>query len=147
MKTFKWFAILLILLFVVYAGFVIQFEANLGYSQPMRDTSLVLATFGESGDRRERVLSLRQIDGNDYVAVNHWPRAWYSRAVANPEVEVRMPGIDTFAPYTAVPLVGAELERVEEAYPVSLRLKIWTGFPPRRFMRLDPRTPAAAPNP
>ena len=144
MKPIKYLFVLLLLALLGWAGYVTWFEAWLGYAQPMRETSIELATFGEAGDRRERVLSPREVDGNIYIAVNHWPRGWYTRALAIPEVEVRLPGSDTFAPFTAIPLEGAELERVEEAYPVPLNFKIRTGFPPRRFMRLDPRPPAAA---
>ena len=137
MRVFKWFTILLLLVVVFWAGYVTWFESWLGYAQPMNQRSLVLATFDDNDGRRERVLSLRQIDDGNYIAVNHWPRMWYNRALANPQVEVRMPGEEGFAPYVAVPLEGAELARVEEAYPVPLSFKFRTGFPPRRFMRLD----------
>ena len=142
MRIAKWLLVLLVLAFLFYAGSVAWFEIRLGVTQGMRSTSLVLATFDDDGGRRfERVLRLARIDGNDYIAVNHWPRMWYNRALANPEVEVRMPGSETFAPYTAVPLSGAELARVEGEYAVPPYFRFRTGYPPRRFMRLDPHPP------
>ena len=124
-------------LLLVYVGSVVWYEARLGYLQPQGSTSLVIATFGDDGARHERVLRLEQIDGNNYIAANHWPRGWYRQALANPEVEVKMPGTDNFAAYVAVPLTGAELERVAEEYSFGFEFRFRTGFPPRRFLRLD----------
>ena len=71
------------------------------------------------------------------MAANHWPRAWYHEALDNPQIEVQM---DTsFEPYTAVPLEGAEEEMVREIYSVGFEFRFRTGFPPRYFLRLDPR--------
>jgi hypothetical protein len=134
----KWSAIAISALFLVYAGYVAYYEARLAYRQPQGQTSLVIATF-DDGDRHERVLRLEQIDGNNYIAANHWPRAWYRQALDNPEVEVKMPGAEQFASYTAVPLAGTELERVSDIYAFGFNFRFQTGFPPRRFLRLDPR--------
>jgi len=71
------------------------------------------------------------------VSANHWPRPWYHRALANPAVEVTEKG--ERRPFTAVPVTGAELERIQERYPFPLMLKLLTGFAPRKFLRLDPR--------
>jgi hypothetical protein len=71
------------------------------------------------------------------VAANHWPRAWYERALANPEVQVTAEGVKT--DYRAVPVEGAEHERVEAANRHGVAFRILTGFPPRYFVRLDPR--------
>ena len=134
----KWSLIAVSAVILVYVGYVAYYEANLAYRQPQGQTSLVIATF-DNGDRHERVLRLEQIDGNNYIAANHWPRAWYRQALDNPEVEVKMPGTEQFATYTAVPLAGAELERVSEIYSFGFNFRFQTGFPPRRFLRLDPR--------
>jgi len=31
--------------------------------------------------------------GSHCASVNHWPRAWYHNALANPRVQVRMDGV------------------------------------------------------
>lgn len=137
-KALKWGLIGFAGLFLLYIGSVVYFEARLGYLQPQGSTSLVLATFSGDDERHERVLRLEQIDGNNYIAVNHWPRRWYRYAINNPAVEVKMPGTEAFAPYTAVPLEGDELARVSEEYSFGFNFRFRTGFPPRRFLRLDP---------
>jgi hypothetical protein len=124
---------------LIYVGSVVWFEARLGINQPQGSTSIVIATFNEGSERHERVLRLEQIDSKNYVAANHWPRAWYRQALSNPLVEVKLPGTEVFTPFTAVPLEGAELDKVAEIYPVGSNFRFRTGYPPRRFMRLDPR--------
>jgi len=137
-KAARWSIVAIIALLLIYVGYVAYFEAQLAYRQPQGSTSLVIATF-DNGDRHERVLRLEQIDGNNYIAANHWPRAWYRQSLRNPDVEVRMPGTEEFAAYTAVPLEGAELERISDIYSFGFNFRFQTGFPPRRFLRLDPR--------
>lgn len=134
----KWGGLVFAALFLFYIGSIVWFETQLGVNQPQGSTSLVLATFSDENERHERVLRLEQIDGNNYIAVNHWPRRWYGYALNNPEVEVKMPGEDSFEPYVAVPLEGEELERVSEEYAFGFEFRFRTGFPPRRFLRLDP---------
>lgn len=137
-KILRWSGFAVLGLFLVYVGWVIYFEARLAYLQPQGRTSLVIATFNDDGERHERVLRLETIDGNHYIAANHWPRAWYRQALHIPQVEVQMPGTDTFEPYLAVPLQGEELERISEIYSFGFEFRFQTGFPPRRFLRLDP---------
>ena len=137
-KLAKWGLIGVAGIFLLYVGSVVYFEARLGYMQPQGSTSLVLATFASDDERHERVLRLEQIDGNNYIAVNHWPRRWYRYALNNPAVEVKMPGTDGFALYTAVPLEGEELDRISDIYSFGFEFRFRTGFPPRRFLRLDP---------
>ncbi len=139
-KIVKWGGIGIVVLLLIYVGSIIWFETQLGVNQPQGSTSLVLATFSPDNERHERVLRLEQIDGNNYIAVNHWPRRWYGNALNNPNVEVKMPGEDTFGPYVAVPLEGAELERISEEYNFGFEFRFRTGFPPRRFLRLEPRS-------
>lgn len=135
----KWSLITVGVLFLAYVASIVWFEAQLGINQPQGGTSLVIATFNDDGERHERVLRLEQIDGNNYIAANHWPRAWYNQALDNPEVEVKMPGEDAFEPYLATPLEGAEEESVGEIYSFGFEFRFRTGFPPRYFLRLDPR--------
>ena len=136
-KITKWASIGVGVLFLGYVSYVVNFEVNLGINQPMGRTSIIIATFNDDGDRHERVLRLEQVDGNNYIAANHWPRAWYRQALNNPAVEIKMPEQE-FAAYRAVPLEGAELEMIKEAYPIGFSGRFRMGFPPRRFMRLDP---------
>ena len=124
----RWVVIIIAGMLLVYLGSIVYFEARLGYFQPQGSTSLVIATFNDDNDRHERVLRLERIDGQNYIAVNHWPRAWYHQALDNPEVEVKMPGEESFAPYLAVPIGGEEEQRVAEQYPVSFNFRFRTGL-------------------
>ena len=74
------------------------------------------------------------------MAANHWPRAWYRRALMNPEVQVTMDGEKR--DYRAVPVTGVEHDRVEAEHRAPVVFRILTGFPPRYFLRLDPRPPS-----
>jgi hypothetical protein len=71
------------------------------------------------------------------VAANHWPRAWYRRALANPDVQITIDGEKR--DLRAVPVTGAEHDRIATEHAVGLVFRILTGFPPRYFVRLDPR--------
>ncbi len=138
-KIVKWSLAGLGVLFLAYVGSIVWFEAQLGMNQPQGSTSIVIATFNDDNERHDRVVRLERIDGQNYIAANHWPRAWYKQALGNPNVEVKMPGNDAFASYLAVPLEGAEEERIREIYSFGFEFRFRTGFPPRYFLRLDPR--------
>jgi len=138
-KILKWSLITVGVLFLTYVGSIVWFEARLGMNQPRGSTSLVIATFNDDNERHERVLRLEQIDGENYIAANHWPRSWYRQALNNPNVEVKMPGTENFQTYLAIPLEGAEEERIREIYAFGFEFRFRTGFPPRYFLRLDPR--------
>jgi hypothetical protein len=97
----------------------------------------VITTFDADGTAHDRVVSRLGSDGKLYVAANHWPRAWYKRALANPEVNATLDGDE--AGYRAVPVTGAEHDRVDGENSLGLIFRIVTGFPPRTFVRLDPR--------
>ena len=135
----KWSLLSFSALFLVYVSWVVNFEVNLGRNQPMGGNSIVIATFNDENERHERVLSLREINGENYVAANHWPRAWYRQALDNPNIEVKMARQEEFFPYTAVPLEGAEDDLLREEYSISFRGRAQMGIPPRYFLRLDPR--------
>lgn len=132
MKVLKILAIVAI----VYVLLVVVFESLLGYFQPEAPGTLVITTTDAAGERHDRVLSELESDGKVYVAVNHWPRAWYLRVLANPNVEVTRSG--ERQAYTAVRVAGAEAERVAQDNPTGVVFRILTGFPPRYFIRLDP---------
>lgn len=131
---------------VLYVGLVTVFESFLGYRQPSQEgRTIVIATVDPDGTRHERVVSRVESGGQLYVAANHWPRAWYRRALANPDVQVNIDG--TTGDYRAVPVSDEEHARVNADKPLPTVFRILTGFPPRYFLRLDPRTSAATPTP
>jgi hypothetical protein len=134
------------LVFCAYVALVAAFEtfvSVMGRQHAARgvaegDWALALTTTGTDGARRDAVVAGVEVDGHLYVAANHWPRAWYVRAVAQPDVAVKRGG-DPARPFRAAAVTGAERSRVVAAYRLPLFMRALTGFPPRRFLRLDPR--------
>lgn len=122
---------------LVYVGIVVAFESLIGYFQPRAGSTLVITTFDPDGTAHDRVVARLESGGQLYVAANHWPRAWYHRALENPDVQVAMDGGK--GDYRAVPVSGEEAVRVEADNPLGIGFRILTGFPPRHFLRLDPR--------
>ncbi len=133
MKAVKRIAVV----FLVYVGIVIAFESLLGYFQPAGETTLVITTTAEDGAPNDRVLSHLESNGQLYVAANHWPRAWYNRALENPNVQVTLDGEK--GDYLAVPVTEEEHDRVNGEHSLGMMFRMLTGFPPRYFVRLDPR--------
>jgi hypothetical protein len=133
MKAWKVVAIVAL----VYVGVVVAFESAIGYLQPTAGSTLVITTFDEDGAAHDRVVSRLESDGRLYVAANHWPRAWYERALENPDVQVTLDGAKHAV--RAVPVSGAEHDRVDGENGLGVAFRILTGFPPRYFVRLDPR--------
>jgi len=133
MKALKIVAIVVL----VYLGIVVAFESLIGYFQPTAGSTLVITTFDADGTPHDRVVSRLESGGQLYVAANHWPRAWYRRALANPEVRVTLDGEK--GDYRAAPVTGAEHDRVDSENSLPVFFRILTGFPPRYFVRLDPR--------
>jgi F420H(2)-dependent quinone reductase len=132
---------IIVILFAVYAGIVVAFESLLGYFQPKDERALVIATQDDGGSAHERVVSRIESDGKLYVAANHWPRRWYREVLAHPQVQVTADG-KTQA-YVAVPVTGEEFERVNAEHGLGIVIRLLTGFPPRRLVRLDPVSPAS----
>jgi len=122
---------------LVYVGIVVAFESLLGVLQPTSAATLVITTFDEDGTAHDRVVSRLESDGRLYVAANHWPRAWYDRALERPEVRVTVDG--ETREYRAVPVRGEEFERVDREHALGPAFRVLTGFPPRRLLRLAPR--------
>ncbi len=133
MKALKIVAIVVL----IYVGIVVVFESSLGYFQPESERTLVITTFDGDGTAHDRVVSRIESDGQLYVAANHWPRAWYNRALENPEMQVTLDGEK--ADYRAVPVTGMEHDRVDGENGLPVVFRILTGFPPRYFVRMDPR--------
>ena len=129
-------------LVLVYVAIVAIFESLLGYFQPEAGDTVVITTFDADGEGRSRVLSGLDSGERFYVAVNHWPRAWYRRALANPAVQITRNG-ETHD-LVAVPVTGEELDRVRAEHPIPVGVRALMGFAPRRFLRLDP--PPEAPS-
>ena len=133
MKAVKLIAILVL----VYVGIIVAFESMLGIFQPGGQGTVVITTTDEDGDTNERVLAGLESDGQLYVAANHWPRAWYKQALENPSVQVTVDG--ERGAYLAVPVTDEEHDRVNRDNSTGIVFRILTGFPPRYFVRLDPR--------
>ena len=123
------------LLVLIYIGIIATFESLLGYFQPAGQSTLVITTADEDGTRHDRVLARLQSNGQLFVAVNHWPRAWYGRALENPSVQVAVNGVT--GAYMAVPVSDEEHDRVNREHSLGVVFRILTGFPPRYFLRLD----------
>jgi len=121
---------------LAYVGIVVAFESLIGYLQPADASTMTITTI-DSGGPHDRVVSRLESDGKLYVAANHWPRAWYERALENPAVQATIDGVK--GDYRAVPVTGAEHERVDADNSLGVAIRILTGFPPRYFVRLDPR--------
>ncbi len=133
MKIVKTIAIVL----VAYVAIVVVFESLLGVIQPEAGNTLVITSTDEGGNAGDRVVSRIESGGQLYVAANHWPRAWYERALANPDVQVVVDGAKTDR--RAVPVESAEHDRIDAEHALPLLFRVLTGFPPRYFLRLDPR--------
>ena len=127
----------LLIVFVVYVGFVALMEALIGYIQPNMDGGVKLTTTDAEGRTSERMLAGARLDGKLYIASNHWLRGWYQQALAEPNVLADVDGVR--ATYSAVPIEGEERARVSDAYRMGFVLRFVCGFAPSRFLRLDPR--------
>ena len=120
---------------ITYLGVVVLFESALGYFQPQGDDTLILSIKGDEGTS-VRVLSRIEVDDQLYVAVNHWPRGWFNKVLENPEVQITI-GAET-AEYRAMKVTAVdEAARIDSARPRSLIFLLLTGFPPRKFVRLE----------
>lgn len=120
----------------VMEGIVIGVFAGSGLLQPTEIGSpvLVLTTTAGDGTSKDRVLARMESNGQLFVSANHWPRAWYNRALANPNVQVTLDGEK--ADYLAVPATEEEIDRIDD---IPIFMRVLAGFPPRGFLRLDPR--------
>lgn len=119
-----------------YVGLVVVFETLLGVVQPETGDTIVITTTDADGVENDRVLGRDFAGGQHYASVNHWPRAWYRNALANPRVRVTMDG--KTADYDAVPIDEEEHERVAAEIGNGFLFKLMVGFAPQRFLRLDP---------
>ena len=125
-----------IIVLLCYALLVVLFESSLGYFQPENTSTLQISTLNDEGELSPRIVVRIESAGKLYVAANHWPRAWYSEALARPSVQV-VSEVER-GRYLAVPIDGAEHDSVNAENSLGLLFRILTGFPPRYFLRLDP---------
>jgi hypothetical protein len=125
------------IVFVTYAAIIVGFESLIGYFQPADESTLVITTFDSDGVPHGRAVSPVESNGQLYVPTNHWIRGWYNRALEIPDVQVTRDG--KMDDYRAVPVTGVEHDRVATENRLGVVLRILTGFPPRYFVRLDPR--------
>jgi hypothetical protein len=141
-KALKW----LVIAIGVYVGIVVAFECLVGFfgsrqaasGAPLSDERWIVITTKDGEAAKDTVIAGVEREGQLYVAANHWPRGWYRRAIANPDVFVRR-GSEEKKPYRAVPLEGADRAQIAELYALPFAIRFLTGFPPREFLRLDPR--------
>ena len=126
---------------IFYVALVAAFETWLGYSQPRGEQNLVLTMTGDDGEEIKRVLSLFQSEGELYLAANHWPRAWFRQAKRNPDVHIEFGGerAPDSGNFTVIPIDDADHERVLNDNPIGLFGRFLMGFPPREFLRLEPK--------
>lgn len=139
MKATKWLAIAL----AAYVGLVVAFESLvvfMGARQADRgvrpdESWIVVTTTAADGSAKDTVVAGVESDGQLYVSSNHWLRGWYERALRSPDVKVTRGGEKKAC--RAVPVSGAERERVARDYRLPWAIRFLTGFPPRSFLRLD----------
>jgi len=122
--------------FIFYIFLVFLFETLLGLGQPEYGSTMTLTSFDENGEAINRVVARLERDGEIYVAVNHWPRAWARRIEDNPNVQLSYLG--ETEDYSAVLLDGSQHDRANIDFSVPFSFKVLTGFPPRYFFRFDP---------
>ena len=120
----------------VYVAVVVIAAGAVAYLQPDMPGLVILTTTDAQGEEYDRFLGRIEVDGVFYLAANAWPRRWYNRALANPKVELTVD--NRRIAFTAVRVDIEERQRLLE-YPVPLWRTVLAGFPPRRFLRLDPR--------
>jgi len=130
---------ILIGVLVAYVGLIVAFESMMGILQPATGSALTITTTDADGDASDRVLAHLDDNGRTFVSANHWPRAWYRAALANPDVQVTIDG--ERGDYRAVLIEdAAEHERLDAAFAHPFAFRLITGFPPRYFLRLDPKS-------
>jgi hypothetical protein len=133
MKGMKLAAVVLL----AYVAIVAAFESFLGFFQPQNASTIIITTTDADGAAQDRVVSPIDDGGRLYVSANHWPRSWYKRALQRPKVQATRDGQKK--DYVAVPVTGADHDRLAIEHAHSFGFRMLTGFPPRYFLRLDPR--------
>ena len=120
--------------FLCYAAVVVTFESLLGYFQPTSSETLKITTYAQ-GEPKTRVVNKLYRGETLYVAANHWPRRWYYEATENPRVSIKLN--DEIVFFRATPTSTQEDEQVSLKNPLPFSFRLLTGFPPRKFLRLE----------
>jgi len=139
------FVKVLVIALAAYLGVVVAFESLVGFMGQRQanrglhpgETWVIVTTRDADGTTKNTVVAGVESGGQLYVAANHWPRAWYNRAVANPDVEIARAGEK--GARRAVQVTGPERDQIAKDYELPFAIRFLTGFPPRSFLRLDPR--------
>ena len=122
------------IVFLCYAAAVATFESLLGYFQPTSSETLQITTYAQ-GEPKTRVVNQLSRGETLYVAANHWPRRWYYEATENPRVGIKLNDETVF--FRATPASLQEHEQVSAKNPLPFSFRLLTGFPPRKFLRLE----------
>ena len=85
-----------------------------------------------------RVVSPVEDDGQLYVSANHWPRDWYNNVLDRPNLTGSLRNSETID-YVAIAVTVEEDTYLQKKYKHGWVFRFLTGFPPRYFVRLDPR--------
>jgi len=126
-------------LIIAYVGIVVLFESLLGYFQPDAGDTMVISTFDPDGTTHDRVVARLSSGEQLFVAVNHWPRAWYRRLLENPRVRITFSGES--GDYEVVEISGSEYDRINSEHSLGFLFRFLTGFPERKLLRLEPSQP------
>ena len=141
MKIIRWLAIAITAYVALVAGFegLVTFMGARHATRGLApgETWVVVTTRDDDGSLKDAVVAGVESGGKLYVSANHWPRSWYQRARKYPDVEVTRNGEKSAR--RALPVEGEERARVLRDYSLPFALRLLTGFPPRAFLRLDPR--------
>jgi hypothetical protein len=132
---------------LAYVGLVVLAETLLGFVQPRFDRppvgewegTIVITTVGSDGSTEKRVVTPMLSDGRLIVSANHWPRSWYRRVLENQDVQITSGGKTTDFRAVIIPPDSPEHDELEREHPHSALFRFATGYPPRRFVRLEPR--------
>ena len=123
----------LVIAFEVFAVYMGHQDAQDGVAP---DDQWILLSTSDGQKTHDTVVAGVEVDGQLYVAANHWPRQWLRRAEKNSDIKVTRAGVTLS--HRAIQVLGAERDRVLREYSLPWILRFLTGFPPREFLRLDP---------
>ena len=87
---------------LVYVGIVIAFECLVTFMGKRQadsgvgsDEQWLVITTADADGSEDTVIAGVESGGALYVSANHWPRGWYRRAIANPNVVVTRAGTNS----------------------------------------------------
>ena len=134
-------------LVLLYIAIGLLADGAIGYFQPESEGTAVLRTFDSEGHAHDTVLSLLNDEGDLWVESGHWFRGWYTRVLANPEVELIRDGRTGY--FRAAPIDTPDaVEKVtrlmgkgeKNSYWVGRALLLWAPIKPVRLFFRQPGT-------